>query len=83
MGRDFAYIFRFTKERKINRFREIVTQCGFEFTESLQKTGVTSFYVKVGEELQKDFSWLDLRFRSAKWFDAFYEKLRNGMDHYQ
>lgn len=68
---NFAYVFRFTKERKIARLKAILDECGIDYSESLQKTGVTSIYAKVGTELKKDFSHINLAHRSSVWFKDF------------
>lgn len=72
---DYAYTFRFTRERKIHRFETLLNSIGFEYSKSLQVSGITSFYVKVGELLTKDFSCFDLTNKSLKWMRGFLYEL--------
>lgn len=74
---NYAYTFRFSKQRKVDRFRKLIEDLGINYSENLQKTGVTSFYVKVGYALSKDFSWVNLESKSAKWAEEFLREAAN------
>lgn len=68
---DHAYTFRFTRQRKIDRLETLINELGLQYTKTLQKDGVTSFYVKVGQELKKHFRDYSLADKNASWAKAF------------
>ena len=68
---DYAYTFRFTRQRKIDRLEALINELGLQYTKTLQKDGVTSFYVKVGQELKKHFRDYSLTDKNASWAKAF------------
>ena len=80
--KDYGYSFSFSKERKINRLRDILNECGFEFTEYKERQNkYTSFYVKSQVKLYKDFSWVDLSTVDYAWSRAFLEELSHWDSH--
>jgi len=52
--------FHFSKERKINRLRDIVIAANLEFSENTQNDETTNFYVKIplAWDIQKNLDWL-------------------------
>jgi len=70
--------FSFAKERKIERFRKIVKDCGFSFTET-QRVAVKnkkdqklfSVNVPVSLGIDKTFDWIDLSKISTSWVEEF------------
>lgn len=58
-GVAIAVGFRFKKERKVVRLKEILNACGYEYSVSEHKDGVVSFYVKTVCE-NKTFDWVDI-----------------------
>lgn len=72
---NYAYTFRFTRERKIERLQTILNNLGIEYTKSLQKTNVTSFYVKVGKPLPVNFDWVKIDKIGSEWCKQFLHEL--------
>lgn len=54
---NYGYTFRFAKERKIAEFESLLSDVGYNYSKTVQKTGVTSFYVNVGKKLSKLFQY--------------------------
>ena len=74
----FRHYFTFSKQRKIDRFRQIMTESGLEFAERpvIQASGpYVTFDVILPERLTKDFGWVDLSDKSAAWANEFIEEL--------
>ena len=69
--------FRFSKERKINRFKELIESLNLDFT--LNYYGdVAEFNVKDVEHLKKDtLSWVTLEDKSLQWCLEFLEEVSN------
>lgn len=73
----FTHDVRFKKERKINRFRQLLLDAKIRFTESpVRSDGCTNFSIQlqVGESY-KDFSWVDLSNKTSNWCKEFVEEL--------
>lgn len=71
--------FRFTKERKIKRLRELLDGASLDYSENKHVDGVTSFLVQFPRESPpKHFSeWVDLREFSQEKAAAFMDELRH------
>jgi len=74
--KEYGYTFSFKKERKQNRLKEILSQCGYEYTEYKDgNRGHLGYYVKSKIRLVKDFSWVNLALVSKEWCQQFIEEL--------
>lgn len=71
--------FAFKKLRKQNDLREIIRDCGYEYSEYQTKNGYIGFIVKVPVEefieTGKTFGWVNLDEVSAEWCKAFVGEL--------
>ena len=56
----FMYLFKFKKDRKIQRFLDILETGEFRYTMSTYDDGYTGFHVWTDSKMEKDFSWVDL-----------------------
>lgn len=70
-SKQYAYSFKFKKQRKIDRLIDILNDNNIEFTTSIQKDNSTQFYCKVGYELIPDFSWIDYTNIDSNWCKEF------------
>lgn len=70
-------VFSLIKERKVNRLKDILHKCGYEYSLNQHKTGHWYFYISVndGREYKKDFSWVDIRGVNTKYALDFIEEL--------
>jgi ribonucleoside-diphosphate reductase alpha chain len=74
------YAFRFRKERKIVRLRQILADVGFEYTESTYANGTTSILVRVPNRLvaTKNLSdWVDFTQVTSPWCREFIDEMKN------
>lgn len=74
------YAFRFRRERKIERFRELIGRLGWHVTESTYDNGTTSLLVRVPLNVtpSKLFSeWVNLAEVGTEWCRDFIDEMRN------
>jgi len=76
-GKDSDYIvFRFAKERKIERLHSLLKATNIDYKTCLDKDGQTRFNFSASPGFyEKDFSWLDLTHVSQSWCLEFIEEL--------
>jgi ribonucleoside-diphosphate reductase beta chain len=80
-GSNLGYIphrFTFSKERKINRFRQLLDESNLKYNEYIEDrlTGpMTTFYVKSDIKMCKEFSWIDLENLNYTWCQDFCEEV--------
>ena len=74
-SKDYAYSFRFKKERKISRLKSILEANGIEYTATLQKDGCVQFYCKVGYELPNTLEWVNISSVDSSWAKSFLQEL--------
>lgn len=69
--------FSLIKERKVQRLKDILGQCGYEYSVNQHKTGHWYFYVKVndGRSYHKDFSWVDIKSVNPIYASEFIDEL--------
>lgn len=72
-----SYRFNFSKQRKLDRLRGIVSACGYTASFYELKGGKTEVHVHVpvGVDMPKDFSWVKPATRTAGWLCAFVDEL--------
>lgn len=75
--------FNLTKQRKITRLREILWDIGYEYKESMNQEGRTTFYIKVEPDtLYKTFEeWVDLTDVNYSWCQDFIEEVSHWDGH--
>lgn len=64
---NYRYTFHFSKERKIQRLKSILTACQISYEESRYDNGTTNIFANVGVELSKDFCDISLADKSSTW----------------
>lgn len=69
--------FHLKKERKVERLRSILEDCGYSYREVLTNHGTTKFYIHAPIVGDKTFSWVDIKDVSQKWGSEFLNELRN------
>lgn len=74
--KEYGYTFSFKKERKQQRLKEILGDCGYEYSEYKDgNRGHIGYYVKSKIKLHKHFDWVDLSLVSKEWCRKFIEEL--------
>lgn len=74
--KEYGYTFSFTKERKQQRLKEILDDCGYEYSEYKDgNNGHLGYYVKSKIRLYKHFDWINLALISKEWCQQFIEEL--------
>ena len=69
-------VFHFSKDRKIERLKDILDDCGFEYNIKITKENTTKFYVTTPKEYVKPiFDWIDLKNVTVNWCDEFLDEL--------
>ena len=70
-----ALTFRFKKDRKKERLVQILEALKLKYTYSFyENEKVHAFYVNVGKEVSKDFSWVDISSVSDQWAEDFIQE---------
>ena len=71
--------FGFKKERKIERFTNILNEIGYEYSRYVCNNGITNFDVKIPKDEfiinGKSFEWVDLTDKSSQWCSQFINEL--------
>lgn len=74
--KEYGYTFSFKKKRKQERLKEILSLCGYQYTEYKDgNRGHLGYYVKSSIKLNKNFDWINLALVSKEWCQKFIEEL--------
>ncbi len=68
--------FSFSKQRKIDRLKEILFDCRIDYKIYPLKDGRVEFNINISaDNFQKDFSWVETKYTTKEWAQDFIEEL--------